>query len=50
MKTIRILGREVGLELWCRLTEVRAWQLGTEQYGRTSLLWLGPLHLAVCRY
>jgi hypothetical protein len=49
MRTICLTGREVGAELWCRLTDFQNWQLGMERDAGGWCGWLGPLHVAACK-
>jgi hypothetical protein len=55
MRTIRIFGHEIGLELWTgKILDFTSWQLATERDASTvrfasRLYWFGPLHIAVSR-
>jgi hypothetical protein len=54
MRTIRMFGREFGIELWTRLFDFKAWQFAAERDAPTarfasSLFWVGPLHIAASR-
>jgi hypothetical protein len=55
MRTIRIFGHEIGLELWTgKLFDFTSWQLAAERDVPTApfasrLYWFGPLHIAVSR-
>jgi hypothetical protein len=55
MRTITILNRMIGFELWCRWTDLANWQLGSETLEYESnlptcqLYWFGPYNLAVSK-